>query len=550
MDILLNNTMMIHNYEMISVEISLLSGYAFDIDRVREYTKDASNTMIFFNDQMIASTEDENAVCVYVDTGYKSREKNDTIFLVFEKIDEYYESNQICKEIDIILRINAPLYEKDSISGSELGLLKEKEDWFIAVRKKQCVVNKIEFTDDDLISDKEYEERKYKLTCIENCKKQHSGFIGATIHNFKALRDLNALEMKPLTILCGTNSCGKSSFIDSILTLKQTQEKRNPNGGLEFNGDYVHLGSFNNIVFKHEDEKEIVLGFSYKAVEGKGKDIEPLARFIDNKIVKEKGEDLVLEFEVSIALPNSDAKEFITNTKVTHFKAEYKYPYCNSFIELNRKENSDYSCTYYISKYFEVQHRGKKLKTINDFDGTKDISGRELFNGFLIEPMRIWSHLKSGTNWDKHRNYGIQEDQLLAEFIMAINESITNLLDSVSYLGPLREAPNRRYIYDEMVTSIGVKGENAAFIFQTERNRSIQELFGYNTLTKQFEPLGRLTVFKAVDYWFNYMGIKSLNITNNQEMLRVTINDTNTECINVNITDVGFGVSQIFPIIF
>ena len=45
---------------------------------------------------------------------------------------------------------------------------------------------------------------------------------------------------------------------------------------------------------------------------------------------------------------------------------------------------------------------------------------------------------------------------------MAINSSIINMFNAIHYIGPLREAPSRRYVYDEVISEIGVKGENAA----------------------------------------------------------------------------------------
>ena len=67
--------------------------------------------------------------------------------------------------------------------------------------------------------------------------------------NFKSFEELPELRIKPITILCGTNSCGKSSILQSILLLKQTVESKNPNQTLLLNGRFVHLGTFDNIIF-------------------------------------------------------------------------------------------------------------------------------------------------------------------------------------------------------------------------------------------------------------------------------------------------------------
>ena len=67
------------------------------------------------------------------------------------------------------------------------------------------------------------------------------------LENFKSFKELPELKIKPITILCGTNSCGKSSILQSILLLKQTVESKNPNLTLLLNGRFVHLGTFDNM---------------------------------------------------------------------------------------------------------------------------------------------------------------------------------------------------------------------------------------------------------------------------------------------------------------
>ena len=42
------------------------------------------------------------------------------------------------------------------------------------------------------------------------------------LENFKAFKELQTIEIKPLTIICGVNNSGKSSLIHSLLMLSQT----------------------------------------------------------------------------------------------------------------------------------------------------------------------------------------------------------------------------------------------------------------------------------------------------------------------------------------
>ena len=47
-------------------------------------------------------------------------------------------------------------------------------------------------------------------------------FTELRLRNFKTWRETGAISLKPVTMLLGTNSSGKSTLIQSLLLLKQT----------------------------------------------------------------------------------------------------------------------------------------------------------------------------------------------------------------------------------------------------------------------------------------------------------------------------------------
>lgn len=72
------------------------------------------------------------------------------------------------------------------------------------------------------------------------------------LKNFKAWRDTAAVALRPVTMLLGTNSSGKSSLIQSLLLLKQTVQSPDRTihlnlGGDELN-DYFNFGDFNDVL--------------------------------------------------------------------------------------------------------------------------------------------------------------------------------------------------------------------------------------------------------------------------------------------------------------
>lgn len=72
------------------------------------------------------------------------------------------------------------------------------------------------------------------------------GISSIGVENFRSLKKLDPIEIKPITILVGENSCGKSSFLRLLPLLKQSQDEK-INGPLALYGEYVDFGSFSNV---------------------------------------------------------------------------------------------------------------------------------------------------------------------------------------------------------------------------------------------------------------------------------------------------------------
>lgn len=81
--------------------------------------------------------------------------------------------------------------------------------------------------------------------------------------NFKSLRDTKDVEFPGVTVFAGANSSGKSSFIQSILLLKQTIQYGPESRALSLNGPILKLGSFEDICRYDAEEKEITIEFEF-----------------------------------------------------------------------------------------------------------------------------------------------------------------------------------------------------------------------------------------------------------------------------------------------
>ncbi|QSV61560.1 MAG: DUF3696 domain-containing protein [Dolichospermum sp. DL01] len=89
--------------------------------------------------------------------------------------------------------------------------------------------------------------------------------------NFKKFED-QLLEFKPLTLISGLNSTGKSSVLQSLLLLRQSsQQNLLPNIGLALNGELVNIGTAQDAFYESGKENLISLEIIWENYKSKCK---------------------------------------------------------------------------------------------------------------------------------------------------------------------------------------------------------------------------------------------------------------------------------------
>lgn len=85
---------------------------------------------------------------------------------------------------------------------------------------------------------------------------------GITIENFKGISEPVHLDLRPITLLFGANSAGKSTLLQSLLLAYEVlvRGNRNPDK-TTLGGSYVDLGGFRNFVHKQESDRSVHLRF-------------------------------------------------------------------------------------------------------------------------------------------------------------------------------------------------------------------------------------------------------------------------------------------------
>ncbi|WP_138755788.1 AAA family ATPase [Paenibacillus sinopodophylli] len=87
-------------------------------------------------------------------------------------------------------------------------------------------------------------------------KSEVKGIVSIRIRGFKSFLKESHISIKPLTILAGSNSSGKSSIFQPILLMKQTLDESYDPGALQLNGPNVKFSSSSQIISMGSESAE------------------------------------------------------------------------------------------------------------------------------------------------------------------------------------------------------------------------------------------------------------------------------------------------------
>jgi predicted ATPase len=316
------------------------------------------------------------------------------------------------------------------------------------------------------------------------------------IQNFKAWVNSGKIRMAPLTIFCGNNSSGKSSISQFLLMLKQTVESYDRQRVIHF-GDkesLIDLGSYKDIIYRGQQELPLDFNLTYDTAG---------IRIVDASAASKIGTFPTVRFEASISQDQKNNKTILNSFAYT----------------LKNGDRVQFKLTL---------EQGKYKLTAENFTPKRQ-KGRpwqlpfpEHFYGFPDEAIAYYQNMS---------------------FLQDLSLSLKNFFKSIYYLGPLRDYPERFYQFSgEIPTDVGLKGKTAINAILASSNRKISRGFNMN-----YQPFDQL-----IARWLTQMGlIKSFEIVpiaNDSKLFEVKIK-VNESSPDVLITEVGFGISQILPVI-
>ena len=82
--------------------------------------------------------------------------------------------------------------------------------------------------------------------------------VKVKIKNFKCFSDIE-FELGNVNLLAGSNGCGKSSFIHTLLLLRQSVEQGNRLGELYLYGKFIDLGVAKEVIYEDAEDDKIII---------------------------------------------------------------------------------------------------------------------------------------------------------------------------------------------------------------------------------------------------------------------------------------------------
>ncbi|WP_229996738.1 AAA family ATPase, partial [Escherichia coli] len=202
------------------------------------------------------------------------------------------------------------------------------------------------------------------------------------IKNFKTLNMTSYIELKECSFLCGANSSGKSSLIQTLLMLAQTFSNRYQDDSMVLNGSLARLGSFTDIKKHNSTEEVITIGFTF--------DVDEAYYLRDNTINSIRCEFVIGRRDRSVAKIDEDyhpiiisAKYFISkggNNKqqdYIHFQCSGDYFYSKEVVydvvSFNTSEYNDLKKRFPSLKILSIAKSGDLIPSLINiqYDKTK-----------------------------------------------------------------------------------------------------------------------------------------------------------------------------------
>jgi predicted ATPase len=349
------------------------------------------------------------------------------------------------------------------------------------------------------------------------------------IENFRLFKDSDWLDVAPLTCLVGRNSSGKSSVVSALLLLKQSIENEVYGSAitpLALSGQYCDLGQFRDVVHNHNESSEI--SFSFRV---------PLRRIAAFRSQRSPA-------LVELATPRATRTFF--GPSYVPFRYREAKPLVDGTLEVRLTFSADQPFGPSLSRGEMAFSEFGSMKFVRTISGATRQHWRTYTEVSVLRPILLRPTARSFfpaviPREKRFKELSPAQEELSRQAFLAAGgffAFLENLLRRSQMIGPFRQPPERRYTFSGFgANRIGPSGEQAVDLLITEA-----------LLRKQ----GARPLLHAVSYWLKVLKLAdSLRIRDIAKRLNLFEVDVRLagRKIRTNLVDVGFGVSQVLPVL-
>ena len=347
-------------------------------------------------------------------------------------------------------------------------------------------------------------------------------FTRIRARNFKSWEDTGPVDLSRVTVFFGTNSSGKTSLLQTLLLMKQTTASSDRSQILNLGGESspAALGLIRDVMFNHDLQVNLQLEYSWSRPERHRGEPEPL-------VVRDPLQ------------PDSPLFQVSDLTFSTHLGV------INRRLQVGRMEYHAGAADVVLSR---ANRSGHRKRPEYDLQATVNNDPDYLKRG---TPGRAWK-LPPPV-----KCYGFPGETFAyfsnSDFVSVLELDLERQFnDRLFYLGPLRQFPARRYAWQGSTPSdVGVAGERTIEALLSSRGRD-----PVRTNARKYDKRGyairRISVEQHVAEW-----LKELNLVDDFDLEQVSpgidlyrvMVHRQTESTRVTLADVGFGVSQVLPVL-
>lgn len=348
------------------------------------------------------------------------------------------------------------------------------------------------------------------------------GITEVRLKNFMGFVDTDWIELKPITLLFGRNSSGKSALVRALRLLKQNIDLSEDNRSLLlFRETGIDLGKYEDFVHGHQTDLPITIGFSALPSE----DLREVGDFdfkatklsiqLEFRLYQSQGAVLLSGYELLF----TDAEDTLFSLlRMVHYSAQ---PAQTAF-----SKEADDSFWSLESDYLDLDLQSK----FSRWPWAVPVTGSS-FVPVLISPGAVTD---PNAKVEDYESTGRDFD-FINRILHFFRNAVSNFLRSISYIGPLRDAPQRfYYVPQQIATRVGSKGQY-----------SVSRLLG----TPSRDAIERN--LRPINDWLSSSSLKCKLIVSpvadNEAIFHVAIQEK--DGLEANLQDVGFGISQILPIL-